>query len=422
MKHELKSFRASIKAYDAATGDVEAVVSVFNNVDLGGDRVMPGAFSKTIEEWRAKGDPLPVIWNHDWDDPTSHIGIVSAIEERPEGLWTKMQLDVEANPKAAYVARLLKQRRVTQFSFGYYARDSKMVTDPDGTNVRELLDIEIFEVGPTLLGMNPATQLLEAASLFSRQGKATASEVGEGVFVSFPLGDDLEAGRIEHVMTEGILGVADSPFQLEASEEDPAVLIRIFDNKDGTWIETELFIGRRASEVTVIEPLTEQAAKSAPIETKAEAPGWMRDNARQGLAWYEEGLAGDGVVDATLREAREIAGGNVTDEKARKMNAWFARHMVDLDAPAADPDHEDYPSPGVVAHALWGGGTRQKSEQAYAWAQRRVEQLDAEKAAEPDTKNEETDQETELRDTPDNIIKDNPEIQYLLTRPKHTEE
>lgn len=164
MNHELKSFHAEIKAYDQATGQVEALVSVFGNVDLGGDRVMPGAFSKTLQEWAAKGDPIPVIWSHEWDDPMSHIGEVVDAHETDAGLYTKFQLDVEANPKAAYVARLLKQRRVTQFSFGYYTRDSKMVTDPDGKSVRELLDIELFEVGPTLLGMNPATQLLEAAS------------------------------------------------------------------------------------------------------------------------------------------------------------------------------------------------------------------------------------------------------------------
>lgn len=169
MKHEQKSFRTEVKAYDALTGVAEAVVSVFGNVDLGGDRVVEGAFAKTLQEWKAKGDPIPVIWSHEWDDPTSHIGIVTDAAERADigGLWVKMKFDIEANPKAAYVARLLKERRVTQFSFGYFARDWKTVTDADGTTVRELLDIDLFEVGPTLLGMNPATQLIEAASYFS---------------------------------------------------------------------------------------------------------------------------------------------------------------------------------------------------------------------------------------------------------------
>ena len=101
---------------------------------------------------------------------------------------------------------------------------------------------------------------------------------------------------------------------------------------------------------------------------KIEAPGWLRQNARQGLEWHAEGLSGDGVTDQTLAEARAMAGGNVSDDKAVRMGAWFARHMTDLDAPSADRGHPDYPSPGVVAHALWGGGSRTESERAASWA------------------------------------------------------
>jgi phage head maturation protease len=111
------------------------------------------------------------------------------------------------------------------------------------------------------------------------------------------------------------------------------------------------------------------AAMAAPVVAKAVAPGWMRSNARQGIAWYEAGKAGDGVTAQTVREAREMASGTVTADKAGRMAAWFARHMVDLDAPSAKPGHPDYPSPGVVAHALWGGGSRSESERAMAWAQ-----------------------------------------------------
>jgi hypothetical protein len=60
--------------------------------------------------------------------------------------------------------------------------------------------------------------------------------------------------------------------------------------------------------------------------------------------------------------------GTVTREKAARMVAWFARHRIDLDAPAARAGSPGYPSPGVVAHALWGGGSRSKSAQAQRWA------------------------------------------------------
>jgi HK97 family phage prohead protease len=72
------------------------------------------------------------------------------------------------------------------------------------------------------------------------------------------------------------------------------------------------------------------------------------------LEWFEAGLAGDGVTDETVSEARLMAEGVVSADKWVRVSAWIARHLVDLDAPGADPDSEDYPTPGVVAHALWG--------------------------------------------------------------------
>jgi hypothetical protein len=103
-----------------------------------------------------------------------------------------------------------------------------------------------------------------------------------------------------------------------------------------------------------------------------DVPQYIRDNAARGLRWYEEGLGGDGLVPATIREAEDMAAGRMTLDKATRMAAWLARHMTDLDAPAANPAHPAYPSPGVVASALWGGGTKRQAERAMAWSQRVV--------------------------------------------------
>ena len=107
-------------------------------------------------------------------------------------------------------------------------------------------------------------------------------------------------------------------------------------------------------------------------------PEYIQENAAQGLRWHREGLSGQGLVERTVREAAAMARGDITEDKVRRMSAWFARHMSDLSAPSAKPDHPDYPSPGVVAHALWGGGTRDQSERAMAWAEAKVKALDSE--------------------------------------------
>jgi HK97 family phage prohead protease len=94
-----------------------------------------------------------------------------------------------------------------------------------------------------------------------------------------------------------------------------------------------------------------------------DAPAYMRAAARQGLRYYEQGLAGDGVVDRTIREARLMADGQVSDDKWVRIAAWIARHLVDLDSPNADPNSDNYPSAGVVAHLLWGSGPNRRAAQ-----------------------------------------------------------
>lgn len=109
------------------------------------------------------------------------------------------------------------------------------------------------------------------------------------------------------------------------------------------------------------------------------APSFMRAAARRGLAFYADGKAGDGLTDKTVREARLMADGQVSDDKWIRIAAWIARHMPDLDAPAASPSNENYPSAGVVAHFLWGSGaTKEQARRTMAYAERVVERIRAE--------------------------------------------
>lgn len=174
-QRETKTFTATVKAADPATmtagkGEFVAVVSVFGNIDLGGDRVMRGAFTNALEKMKANREVLPIIWSHDWENPQAHIGYADPadIVETEEGLQLKGVLDTD-RPFAEQVHHLMVNRRVKEFSFGYFVNASQDVTDADGTAVRELTDIDIFEAGPTLKGMNPETRLLQAASALKDQ-------------------------------------------------------------------------------------------------------------------------------------------------------------------------------------------------------------------------------------------------------------
>ena len=97
-------------------------------------------------------------------------------------------------------------------------------------------------------------------------------------------------------------------------------------------------------------------------------PETIRANARRGVSWYLAGRGAPGLDYETVRVAREIAAGRITGALAIRMAEWFPAHMNDLDAPAAHPGHPRYPSPGVVAHALRGGGSRAQSLDTLRWA------------------------------------------------------
>jgi ribonucleotide monophosphatase NagD (HAD superfamily) len=110
-------------------------------------------------------------------------------------------------------------------------------------------------------------------------------------------------------------------------------------------------------------------------------PDYVSSAARRGLAWHAEGKSGDGVTDKTLREARDMAAGEVSEDKLRRMGPWFQRHRPDMDAPKNKPANKDFPGAGAVAWALWGGPTSGDIMRTADWCEAKVAQLDREAGA-----------------------------------------
>lgn len=109
-------------------------------------------------------------------------------------------------------------------------------------------------------------------------------------------------------------------------------------------------------------------------------PDYVSAAAKRGLEWHAEGKSGDGIVDRTIREARDMVEGSISEDKVRRMGPWFRRHRADMDAPKNKPGNDDFPGAGAVAWALWGGPTSGDIMRAAEWAERTVERLDREAA------------------------------------------
>ncbi len=148
-------------------------------------------------------------------------------------------------------------------------------------------------------------------------------------------------------------------------------------------------------------------------------PDYVSEAARRGLEWHAEGKSGDGVTDKTIREAREMAAGEVSEDKLRRMGPWFERHRPDMDAPKNKPSNEDFPGAGAVAWALWGGPTSGDIMRTADWCKAKVEQLDREAGASalssPKTLTQiETTMPRIFTDIDDTIIKDGQPVERVV--------
>ena len=107
-------------------------------------------------------------------------------------------------------------------------------------------------------------------------------------------------------------------------------------------------------------------------------PKYISAAARTGLEYYADGRAGDGLTDKTVREARDMADGKITDSKIVRANAWASRHAVDLDAPKnSDSTDPEFPGAGAVAHYLWGIDPLDP-DPARAWFERQAKNIQEE--------------------------------------------
>ena len=101
--------------------------------------------------------------------------------------------------------------------------------------------------------------------------------IREGSFVSWNSSGGRARGQVEYVMTEGVLGVPDSEFSINAEPDDPAVLIRIWRQGPDGWRATETLVGHKMSTLTRIEPLSKETKREDGEDFPAEAFAYVPD-------------------------------------------------------------------------------------------------------------------------------------------------
>jgi uncharacterized protein len=134
-----------IKAVDDA-GKFTGIGAIYGLVDLGGDRILPGAFKKTLDSSKK----YPLLWQHNPSDP---IGTVQ-VSDSDQGLLVNGEL-LLSDPTAAKAHLFLKAGVIKGLSIGYDTEKSAYV---DG--VRELRELKLWELSIVTFPMNPGAEVL----------------------------------------------------------------------------------------------------------------------------------------------------------------------------------------------------------------------------------------------------------------------
>ncbi len=117
----------------------------------------------------------------------------------------------------------------------------------------------------------------------------------------------------------------------------------------------------------------EKALDGVYGEKVESVPSYVSKNASRGLELRSK-YGGGGLTPKTIREARLMSRGEVSDSKVIRMSAWFLRHESDLESPKANAylrGETDRPTAGQVAWLLWGGDLGKSNRmRAQKWAER----------------------------------------------------
>ncbi|WP_035060597.1 HK97 family phage prohead protease [Andreprevotia chitinilytica] len=139
--------------------------SVFGNVDLGGDVVVPGAFAKAIESATDNGIWPSMLMQHGFDaGGDTPVGIYTAMKEDAVGLWLEGKLAPTPRGQEAYQLMKMEPRpAISGLSIGYLPKSWEH-QDKDGKRIRLLKSVDLLEVSLVTFPMNTQARVTHVKS------------------------------------------------------------------------------------------------------------------------------------------------------------------------------------------------------------------------------------------------------------------
>lgn len=141
-------------------GVVKGFASTFGNIDDGGDRVMPGAFTETIKDHLARKRQIRMLFQH---SSSEIIGGFPVFEEQEKGLYVEGDINL-AVQRGKEVFALAKQGVLSDFSIGYWTKGREWVME-DGKDILNLTNLDLAEVSIVGNPMNDQAVITDVKSM-----------------------------------------------------------------------------------------------------------------------------------------------------------------------------------------------------------------------------------------------------------------
>ncbi|MCP4923777.1 MAG: HK97 family phage prohead protease [bacterium] len=148
--------KIELKAIDGE-GFFTGYGSVFNVLDDQGDRVVSGAFQRSIQDWENRGQMPKMLWQHESKQP---IGYWTHMSEDENGLYVegRLLLDIQ---KAQEAYSLMQAEVLDGLSIGY-----RVVDFHEDTVKKErfLTEVDLHEVSLVTFAANQRAKILTLKS------------------------------------------------------------------------------------------------------------------------------------------------------------------------------------------------------------------------------------------------------------------
>jgi hypothetical protein len=228
--------------------------------------------------------------------------------------------------------------------------DGEIIVESLVPNVQNSVDLVSYAGRP---GSGLAEKLYESA--LAKFKEAEPGELAEKDLVKWDYEGEATYGQVSYIMTSGVFPFEGDPLQIEATEENPVALMRVWEDNDGEWMPTQMLMGAPIAALTKVSALGESKRGINGSTSKVKTKSTIKEgnsNMDEIKAMLEEMSASIEARFAALAET--LSPSEEPEEKEEVDVAAVAEALVNADLPEVSRKavYESLRNGGDLAQAI----------------------------------------------------------------------